>query len=205
MIDKRWVIPAGWFGILVAAGSGSAQQSDQTRPLIPPTYLAPRFEAPPNAPSSIVIAATGEPGERLIVSGRVLDGARPVAGVSIYVVQADANGRYSKENPDTDLNARLYGFMRSDANGQYRYETVRPGHYGPGNNPSHVHYVVKAPGYKARMVDLRFEDDPAIGARRKEGIPDDDGFEPGKMVVRPVKRDASGVWHVTRDLEMIPE
>src|SRR5918993_5795697 len=88
----------------------------QTRPLIPPTYLAPRFEVPPNAPSSIVIAVKGEPGERLIVSGRVLDGARPVAGVSIYVVQADANGRYSTENPDTDLNAttRLYGFMRSD-------------------------------------------------------------------------------------------
>ena len=55
------------------------------------------------------------------------------------------------------------------------------------------------------MMDLRFEDDPAIAARRKEGIPDDDGFEPGKMVVRPVKREASGVWHVTRDLEMIRE
>src|SRR5688572_6102611 len=97
-------------------------------------------------------------------------------------------GGTRKRIRDTDLNARLYGFMRSDVNGQYRYETVRPGHYDPRNN---------------RMMDLRFEDDPAIKARRKEGIPDDDGFEPGKMVVRPVKRDASGVWHVTRDLEMI--
>jgi hypothetical protein len=68
-----------------------------------------------------------------------------------------------------------------------------------------VHYVVNAAGYKPRLVDLRFEDDPVIAARRKRGIADEDGFEPGKMVVRPLKRDASGVWHVTRDLEMIRE
>jgi protocatechuate 3,4-dioxygenase beta subunit len=154
-----------------------------------------------------VIAGKDEPGERLMVTGRVLDGTRPVAGASIYVVHADASGRYSTENPDTDLNAttRLKGFMRSDANGEYRYESVRPGHYGPRDNPSHVHYVVRAPGYKPRMMDLRFEDDPVIAARRTAGLPDDDGFEPGKMVVRPVKRDANGVWHVTRDLEMIRE
>jgi hypothetical protein len=54
-------------------------------------------------------------------------------------------------------------------------------------------------------MDLRFEDDPVIAARRKRGIADDDGFEPGKMVVRPLKRDARGGWHVTRDLEMIRE
>ena len=63
----------------------------------------------------------------------------------------------------------------------------------------------QAVGYKPRLVDLRFEDDPIIAARRNRGIADDDGFEPGKMVVRPVKRDARGVWHVTRDLEMIRE
>ena len=192
-------------GIVAATRRALAQQSGEARPLIHPTYLAPRFLAPPDASSSIVVAAKSEPGERLIVTGRALDGARPVPGVSIYVVQADASGRYSKDNPDTDLNARLYGFMRSDDNGRYRYETVRPGHYGPATNPSHVHYVVRAPGYKSRMVDLRFEDDPVIAARRKQGIADDDGFEPGKMVVRPTTRDAGGVWHVTRDLEMIRE
>ena len=61
-------------------------------------------------------------------------------------------------------------------------------------------------GYnKSRLMDLRFEDDPVIAARRNAAIPDDDGFEPGKMVVAPVTRNASGVWQVTRDLEMIRE
>ncbi len=86
-----------------------------------------------------------------------------------------------------------------------RYETIRPGHYGPMTNPSHVHYVVNTPGYRPRMFDLRFEDDPVIVARRKDGVPDDDGFAPGWMVVSPVTRDANGVWHVTRDLPMVRE
>ena len=214
-MDRRSAIFAGLSGLFVAARSATAQQSSDARPLIPAIYLGPPFLAPPDASSSIVIGTKDEPGERLVVAGRVLDGTRAVTGASIYVVQADASGRYSKENPDSDvtlnndgsvtIKARLYGFMRSDANGQYRFETIRPGHYGPQTNPSHVHYVVSETGYKSRMMDLRFEDDPVIAARRKEGIADDDGFEPGKMVVRPVARDASGVWHVTRDLEMIRE
>src|SRR5687767_4958307 len=44
--------------------------------------------------------------------------------------------------------------MRSDESGNYRYETIRPGYYG-SDNPSHVHYVVNAPGYKPRLMDLR--------------------------------------------------
>ena len=197
-MDRRSAIFAGLSGILVAIRSVTAQQSSDARPLIPAPYLQPPFLASPDAPSSMVIPAKDEPGERLIVTGRVLDGTRAVAGASIYLVQADLRGRYAKEDPDTDvifnkdgtvaIKARLYGFLRSDAIGQFRFETIRPGHYGDRTNPSHVHFVVRATGYKLRMMDLRFEDDPVIAARRKEGIADDDGWEPGKMVVRPVTR-----------------
>jgi protocatechuate 3,4-dioxygenase beta subunit len=203
-MTRALVVLLGLSGVLAFSDSGLAQQP-QVPSLIPPIYLAPRFVAPSDAPSSIVIAAK-EPGERLVVTGRVLNGTQPVTGASIYVVQAAADGRYSNENPDRDLNAsvRVYGWMRSGAKGEYRYETIRPGHYGR-DNPAHVHYVVNAAGYKPRMFDLRFDDDPIIAARRKAGRPDDDGPAPGWVVVRPVTRDANGVWHVTRDLEMVRE
>ena len=58
-------------------------------PYFPDVYLVPQFEAPADAPSRVVVAGADEPGERLVVSGRVLDGERPVAGVSIYVFQTD--------------------------------------------------------------------------------------------------------------------
>src|SRR5687767_13834259 len=103
-LRKRTTVLPGVAIVWVLSAASLAQQ--QPPPLIQPGYLAPRFVAPRDAPSSIVIAAKDEPGDRLIVSGRVLDGNRPVAGVSIYVVQADASGRYSTTFPDTDLNAR---------------------------------------------------------------------------------------------------
>jgi hypothetical protein len=116
-------------------------------PYFPDVYLAPQFEAPVDAPSRVVVAGADEPGERLVVSGRVLDGGRPVGGVSIYVFQTDVEGLYSKvlTGNEAELDPRLHGFIRSDANGGYEYETIRPGHYD--GNPAHVHYLVRAPGY----------------------------------------------------------
>jgi protocatechuate 3,4-dioxygenase beta subunit len=65
--------------------------------------------APRNAPSSIVVAGRKEPGERLIVTGQVTDGTKPLAGVSIYVFHTDANGLYTTDGANSDQNARLHG------------------------------------------------------------------------------------------------
>ena len=172
--------------------------------LIPAPYLAPKYVAPPDAPSSIVMAGKDEPGERFIVTGRVLDGSTPVAGASIYVLHADADGLYTRDGSNSDQNARLHGAMRSDANGRDRFETIRPKGYG--GLPAHVHYVVTASGYKPRMFDLWLADDPILVERRKAGLPEVwVEVNPGQVVVRPVTRDALGVWHATRDLEMLRE
>jgi protocatechuate 3,4-dioxygenase beta subunit len=94
--------------------------------------------------------------------------------------------------------------MRTDADGGYEYSTVRPGHYD--NNASHVHYIVKAPGYKPRLLDLWFEDDPELLARRNAGRPEIPlNFPKDVVVIRPVTRDADGTWRTTRDIEMLRE
>ena len=144
--------------IVFASAAPSSQEAD----LIPASYLSPQYVAPPNAPSRVVVAPKGEPGERLVVTGRALDGTTPVAGVSVYVFHTDADGLYAAKDVDprtAELNPRLHGAMRTDASGRYRYETIRPGSYN--NNAAHVHYVVTAPGYKPRMFDLWFDDDPS--------------------------------------------
>jgi protocatechuate 3,4-dioxygenase beta subunit len=175
-------------------------------PYFPDVYLAPQFEAPPDAPSHVVVAGVDEPGERLVVSGRALDGGRPVAGVSVYVFQTDVEGRYSKEltGNEAELDPRLHGAMRTDANGAYQYETIRPGHYD--GNPSHVHYLVRAPGYYPLLLDLWFDDDPELLARRQAGRPEIPlNFPKNTVAIRPVTRDAAGVWRATRDVEMVRE
>ncbi|HSC13963.1 MAG TPA: protocatechuate 3,4-dioxygenase [Gammaproteobacteria bacterium] len=173
-------------------------------PYFPDVYLAPQFEAPADAPSRVVVAGAGEPGERLVVSGRALDRGQPVAGVSIYVFQTDVEGRYSKEltGNEAELDPRLHGMMRSDANGAYEYETIRPGHYD--GNAAHVHYLVRAPGYYPLLLDLWFADDPELESRRQAGRPEiPESFPKNVVAIRPVTRDADGVWHTTRDFEMV--
>ena len=173
-------------------------------PYFPDVYLAPQFEAPADAASRVVVAGADEPGERLVVSGRTLDGGRAVAGVSIFVFQTDVEGRYSKvlTGNGAELDPRLYGLMRSDANGGYEYETIRPGHYD--GNAAHVHYLVRAPGYYPLLLDLWFDDDPELQSRRQAGRPEiPPSFPKNVVAIRPVTRDAAGVYRTTRDIEMV--
>jgi len=182
--------------------------------LVPSVYLAPEYTAPRDAPSSVVLAASDEPGERLIVTGRAIHGSTPVVGASIFVFQTDAHGIYASglTTPEAELYPRLHGALRTDSEGRYQYETVRPGSYD--GNAAHVHYIVIAPGYKPRLFDLWFQDDPILMRRRTagepqipQGIRDNNYFLEGPdfIAIRPVVRDASGTWHTVRDLDMIPE
>src|SRR5687767_5291104 len=161
----------------------------QDTELIPKAYLAPKYVAGPEAPSNTVIAGRDERGERLIVTGRALDRRRPVAGVSIYAFHADADGLYTRDGRNSDENARLSATLRTDAEGRYRYETIRPRGYD--GLAAHVHHVVTATGYKPRLCDLWFGDDPYFAPRRKAGLPLSQGVA---MFVRMPTRDADGIW-----------
>jgi len=177
-------------------------------------YLAPQYTAPEEAPSRVVIAGRDEPGERLIVTGRTLDGNKPVTGVSLYVFHTDVKGRYAidTDNRAGEFNPRLHGLLRTDAEGRYQYETTRPGSYDGG--PAHVHYVVNARGYKPLLLALQFQDDPIVVRLVKGGtlLLNPDAFKNGPcksrpdcVLTQPVTRDAQGVSHVIRDIQMVKE
>lgn len=186
--------------VLCASVLLASTASPQDTELIPPPYLAPKYVAAPDAPSNTVIAGRDERGERLVVTGRALDQGRPVASVSIYAFHADADGLYTRDGRNSDENARLFATLRTDAEGRYRYETIRPRGYD--GLAAHVHHVVTASGYKPRLCDLWFGDEPYFEPRRNAGLPLSEG---DAMFVRMPTRDANGVWRVAHDLEMLPD
>ncbi len=112
--------------------------------------------------ADIVLATPEKPGEPLRVSGLVLDeSGRPIPGAMVYVFHTDQAGLYSENGLD-ESNPRLFGVMRTDANGAYRFTTIRPGHYPDEREPveQHIHYEIRADGFESRGSRLMFHDDP---------------------------------------------
>jgi len=145
-----------------------------------------------------------EDGERLIIHGTVrdLDG-NPVPGALMDMWHANLSGFYSHFDPTNSqvpFNNRRK--IRTDENGRYRAITIMPSGYsvppeGPtdkllkllgrhGSRPAHVHYFVRADGFRHLTTQINIADDPLVHddfayATRDELIPDlnrsDDGAE----------------------------
>jgi protocatechuate 3,4-dioxygenase beta subunit len=161
------------------------------------------FQAPQvaekNAPSKITITSKEEPGERLIVTGRVFssDGKTPLAGASVYVYHTDMKGLYTPDTND-NRNPRLRGYMRTDAEGRYEYATIKPAPYPNNRIPAHIHYVVNAAGHKERIFEIVFEGDPNIDDRiRADAAKEWSGFS-----IRHLTRGPQGVLRCDQDVKM---
>jgi protocatechuate 3,4-dioxygenase beta subunit len=120
-------------------------------------------EAPANAPSQGTVVPGGEPGQRLHVSG-VVAGAngQPIRGASLYVYQTDREGYYGVKPQSDNRHPRLKLFLRSDAQGAWAFDTIKPGSYPNSRIPAHIHFEVSAPGHAARIFEIVFEGDPFI-------------------------------------------
>ena len=117
----------------------------------------------------------GEPlGERIIVHGRVLDGdGRPVPNTLVEVWQANAAGRYihvvDQHPAPLDPNFTGAGRCLTDAEGRYRFVTIKPGAYPWKNHhnawrPAHIHFSLFGRAYVQRLVtQMYFPGDPLFG------------------------------------------
>jgi len=117
---------------------------------------------------------SGEPlGERIILSGRVLDeNARPVAHTLVELWQANAAGRYlhksDQHDAPLDPNFTGCGHTLTDGEGSYRFVTIRPGAYPWRNHynawrPAHIHLSVFGPAFASRLVtQMYFPGDPLL-------------------------------------------
>ena len=114
----------------------------------------------------------GEPlGERIIVSGRVLDGdGRPIRNTLVEIWQANAAGRYLHKGDQhpapLDPNFSGAGRCVTDDDGRYEFITIKPGAYPWGNHhtawrPQHIHFSLLGQAFAQRLVtQMYFPGDP---------------------------------------------
>lgn len=117
----------------------------------------------------------GEPlGERITVTGRVQDDdGNPVPYALVEIWQCNAAGRYHHGNDQhaapLDPHFKGYGRMLTDANGTYRFTSIKPGCYPWRNHanawrPAHIHFSVLGRSILQRLVtQMYFPGDPLLG------------------------------------------
>lgn len=109
-----------------------------------------------------------EPGTVLVISGRVWghDTRKPLPNTVIDIWQANARGRYDNDDPKNPPAANVFvnrARLVTDENGYYEYESIHPGAYriGPDTwRPPHIHYWIRATGYRELVTQLYFRGDP---------------------------------------------
>jgi protocatechuate 3,4-dioxygenase, beta subunit len=109
-------------------------------------------------------------GQRIIVSGQVLDAAgQPIPDTLIEVWQANAAGRYihRRDQWPGPLDPHFLGIgrCRTDADGNYRFLTIKPGAYPWKNHPNawrpaHIHFSLFGAAWSQRLItQMYFQDD----------------------------------------------
>jgi len=157
---------------------------------------SPGKEPATNRPWSATIAPANEPGERLVVTGRVFasDGKTPLEGIEVYVYHTDTAGLYnvdSRNSSDPRLKTRLW----TNKDGRYEFSTIKPGPYPQGGAAAHIHFVLAAPDVEKHSFEIFFAGDRFLDAetRRRADV--------GSVckIVEPEKH-ADGLLHATCDI-----
>jgi len=128
-------------------------------------------------------------GELILVTGKVVDTAgKPVAGATLDIWQTAPNGLYSSQDPEQDIYS-FHALFTTAEDGCYSFTTVRPVSYtvptdGPVGEilnatgrhpwrPSHLHYIIKAEGYRSLVTEVFPDDDPYLDQDTVFGVRDD--------------------------------
>ncbi|WP_170368224.1 dioxygenase [Ruegeria arenilitoris] len=139
-------------------------------------------------------------GPVLLAEGVIRDTrGNPIAGAELDIWQTAPNGLYASQDEEQDIYS-FHGLMTVGSDGRYAFTTVKPVEYtvpsdGPVGDilracgrhpwrPSHLHYIVKAPGYLTLVTEIFPDDDPYLDEDTVFGVRDD-------LVMTYVERPAS--------------
>ena len=144
-------IAAGGFALASPARSVFAQALNRT----PGEILGPFYPVLRSVEKTADLTTVpGKPGRAagqvIYVMGRVLNvQGQPVKGARVELWQANTHGRYvhpSDANPaPLDPNFEGFAIQDADAEGRYRFKTIKPGAYPVNANwmrPPHLHFEV---------------------------------------------------------------
>lgn len=128
-------------------------------------------------------------GAVLLAEGFVRDvDGNPINGATVDIWQTAPNGLYSSQDPDQETFS-FHGLQTTSSDGRYAFTSVKPVEYtvptdGPVGEilnatgrhpwrPSHLHFIVKAEGFRSLVTEVFADDDPYLDQDTVFGVRDD--------------------------------
>ncbi len=206
---KEWRFLTHVFGLdtLVTETTHGGEERRTVDNVEGPLYAA----GAPEMASPALMMRPDEPGERLFLSGHVVDTTgQPLPHALLDIWQSNAAGAYAEDDPgQPEWNFRRR--VTADASGHYEIETVVPGCYEIGDasglacgdllqslgrhrmRPGHVHLKLSASGAEPMTTLLYFRGDPWVDDDSIFSVRDDVTLtlerhdDPAEMAARGVK------------------
>ena len=173
-LTTRRAFAGGLVGAALVAGSRALGQSGMLP--TPESSMGPFYPiSHPAEDDADIVRLRGHSrqaqGQVIQVSGRLLDRhGNPIRNGRIDVWQANAAGRYDHPSDPAiaplDPNFQGYATLRSDAKGEWRIVTVKPGGYDSpiGHRPPHIHFDLRS-GKARNIAQLYFPEEAAGNAK----------------------------------------
>ena len=157
------------------------------------------IEAPASVSPKTILFTEKDKGEKMVISGRVFDadGKRGAPNVLIYLYHTDIEGYYGRNGEPK--HGRYRGWLLTDAEGRYSFQTIKPAPYPENRFAAHIHMTITTAAMREDWIDsILFEGDKLISARERETAGQKGGVNP----ILKLEKGANDLWHATRDIRL---
>jgi len=158
------------------------------------------IDAPKNLSWKTVLSNDADKGEKMLISGTVfdLDGKTPVPNALIYLYHTDIEGFYGRKK-DEPKHGRYRGWLLTDKQGRYEFQTIKPAPYPDNRFAAHIHFTLTTASRKEDWFDnILFEGDPLISERERKEAGNKGGFQP----ILKLDKNADGIWTARRNIQL---
>lgn len=120
----------------------------------------------------------------------------------LYVYHTNSAGLYGNGSSRSEWSrrhGRLRGWVKTGADGRYRFDTIKPAPYPDADLPAHLHFTVLEPGRRPYYIDdIVFDGEFGVTAsyRARQEL------RGGSGIVRLGR--SGGVWTARRDVRLEP-
>lgn len=158
------------------------------------------IDVPKDVSWKTLLSTDADKGEKMLISGTVFetDGKTPAPNTLIYLYHTDIEGYYGRSGGE-HKHGRYRGWLLTDQNGKYEFQTIKPAPYPVNRFAAHIHMTVTTKALKEDSIDsILFEGDRLISAYERETAGRKGGFNP----IVKLEKDANGIWQATRDIRL---